>query len=105
MTTITIDRATVEQALEALEHEAQKGNDDAYRVERDALRAAIEPACKCNLRTRLQGDGCEICNPKLAAELAQQAEPAQEPETPCRRAICQRGPDGYCAPCHERMYP
>ena len=31
-------------ALEALEHEAQKGNDDAYRVERDALRAAIEQA-------------------------------------------------------------
>ena len=28
-----------------------------------------------------------------------------EPETTCRRAICQRGPDGYCAPCHERMYP
>ncbi len=31
-------------ALDALEHEAQKGNDDAYRVERDALRAAIEQA-------------------------------------------------------------
>jgi len=28
-----------------------------------------------------------------------------ESETTCRRAICQRGPDGYCAPCHERMYP
>ena len=28
-----------------------------------------------------------------------------EPETTCRRAICQRGSDGYCAPCHERMYP
>lgn len=34
----------MKQALEALEHEAQKGNDDAYRVERDALRAAIEKA-------------------------------------------------------------
>jgi hypothetical protein len=31
-------------ALEALEHEARTGNDDAYRVERDALRAAIEQA-------------------------------------------------------------
>lgn len=36
------DRETMQQALDALEHEAQKGNDDAYRVERDALRAAIE---------------------------------------------------------------
>ena len=34
----------MKQALDALEHEAQKGNDDAYRVERDALRAAIEQA-------------------------------------------------------------
>lgn len=31
-------------ALDALEHEAQIGNDDAYRVEQDALRAAIEQA-------------------------------------------------------------
>ncbi len=31
-------------ALDALEHEAQVGNDDAYRVEREALRAAIEQA-------------------------------------------------------------
>ncbi len=160
-----------------------------------------EPACSCSLRGRLVGDGCEVCNPELAAELRQQPEPVQEPvawmwkervngdfdsawrvtrcepppyaieqqplytaptprkpeteqepvesalqavaekigdqcavwygigardveevlreaarhglvhgalaesETTCRRAICQRGPDGYCAPCHERMYP
>ena len=45
-----------------------------------ALKAQAEQACKCNLRTRLVGDGCEVCNPKLAAELAQQVqEPAQEP--------------------------
>ena len=38
-------------ALEALEHEAQEGNDDGYRIERDALRAAIDQAqelvCVC----------------------------------------------------------
>ena len=34
----------MKQALAALEHEAQRGNDDAYRRERDALRAAIENA-------------------------------------------------------------
>ena len=25
--------------------------------------------CKCNLRTRLVGDGCEKCNPQMAIEL------------------------------------
>ena len=40
------DRELMQLALEALEHEAKLGNDDAYRVERDALRAAIEQAQK-----------------------------------------------------------
>lgn len=26
--------------------------------------------CKCNMRTRLVGDGCEFCNPQLAEELS-----------------------------------
>jgi hypothetical protein len=34
------------QALEALDHEANKGNDNAYQCERDALRTAIEQAEK-----------------------------------------------------------
>jgi len=25
--------------------------------------------CKCDMRTKLVGDGCEICNPELAAEI------------------------------------
>ena len=28
--------------------------------------------CKCNMRTRLVGDGCEFCNPQLAEELAKE---------------------------------
>jgi len=36
----------MKQALEALEHEANRGNDNAYQCERDALRAAIEQAEK-----------------------------------------------------------
>jgi hypothetical protein len=36
----------MKMALEALEHEANKGNDNAYQRERDALNAAIEAAKK-----------------------------------------------------------
>lgn len=31
--------------------------------------AADEDKCRCSLRTRLVGDGCQYCNPKLHAEL------------------------------------
>lgn len=36
----------MKQALEALEHESNRGNDNAYQRERDALRAAISEAEK-----------------------------------------------------------
>lgn len=30
--------------------------------------------CKCDLRTRLVGDGCEVCNPALAADIERELE-------------------------------
>lgn len=55
----------MKQALDALEHEAQKGNDDAYRVERDALRAAIEQAEKQNERIASLENTCYALIGKL----------------------------------------
>lgn len=36
--------------------------------------------CKCDLRTRLVGDGCAVCNPKLAAELEEEGKAEQQAE-------------------------
>lgn len=38
-------------------------------AEMDRLRGLL---CKCDMRTRLVGDGCEFCNPQLADELAKE---------------------------------
>lgn len=33
--------------------------------------------CRCNLRTKLVGDGCSVCNPTLAAELTERENDGQ----------------------------
>ena len=42
---------------------------DAQAAEIERLRKLL---CKCDMRTRLVGDGCEFCNPQLADELAKE---------------------------------
>jgi hypothetical protein len=53
------------------------GNSLFYRIE-EALAAVREKTeCKCGLRERLVGDGCDVCNPKLAEELRGEKEEAR----------------------------
>ena len=44
---------------------------DAQAAEIERLRGLL---CKCDMRTKLVGDGCEFCNPELADELKEQTE-------------------------------
>ena len=60
-------REALKLALEALEHEADKGNDDAYKVERDAIKKALaqpEQDGKCKYCT----DGCPACDARKLPE-------------------------------------
>jgi hypothetical protein len=42
---------------------------EAQEAEIERLRKLL---CKCDMRTRLVGDGCEFCNPQLADELVKE---------------------------------
>lgn len=65
----------VEKAIAAA-HEQHRH----YRV---TVKKPAEQVCRCSLRTRIVGDGCEVCNPELAKELAEQgAELSNYPPLP-----------------------
>jgi hypothetical protein len=43
--------------------------------------------CKCDMRTRLVGDGCEVCNPELAKELSR---PDSDVHGQCKQPVPSR---------------
>jgi hypothetical protein len=86
--------AVMKQALEALDHEANKGNDNAYQCERDALRAAIEQAEKPmawfhadNYKTRFTTDPSEEMVGKYWKPLY--TAPRQEPYDQTSLELCE----------------
>ena len=78
-------------ALEALEHEAETGNDDAYRRERDVIREALADSALERMAENARELGLDY-------EAAQQQEPVGEAYL-CDK--CQTPFDGayYCPEC------
>jgi hypothetical protein len=40
--------------------------------------SSAETKCRCDVRTKVLGDGCEVCNPEYSAEHSQSAEDAED---------------------------
>ena len=54
--------------------------------------------CKCDMRTKLVGDGCEICNPEYASQFE---ETEQLRCASCGQPAAQD--DGLCTECAEKL--
>ena len=48
------------------------------------------PTCKCDLRTKLVGDGCEVCNPEYAKDHYDEPEPAVPALLDAAKAVVDR---------------
>lgn len=54
-------------------HRSGISPDSPYREFREPWLTYPDVPCRCNLRTRLVGDGCQFCNPGLAEEMRKSA--------------------------------
>jgi hypothetical protein len=66
-------------ALEALEYEAQKGNDNAYQFEREAIKAALEAKDEPVAWMRTSGTGSPVVTEALLAEMPEMRWNFQQP--------------------------
>jgi hypothetical protein len=72
------DGAATGHAMSPLGRHAHEAADliESLERERDALRALVmrvaEGKCTCTMSQRLNGDGCEVCNPQMAIEIARE---------------------------------
>lgn len=63
------------------EHTAFRSGWNSALLAAGASEGKSPRACKCTMAQRMVGDGCDVCNPELAAELSEgQASDARDAE-------------------------
>lgn len=70
------ERDTLQARLEQPTEPAPKRPINCGTGHCSCIECVVEPAppvCKCSMRTKLVGDGCDVCNPELAAEMREPA--------------------------------
>jgi hypothetical protein len=78
-------------------------------TDRELMQQALEAleSAKYGMAECRQEIGFDFANEQYDVEQAITAlrDRLAQPQSCLKSAVCERGADGYCARCHERMYP